>query len=175
MISNIAGARLDNLQQNGNNTLIDGRDRMPDVLSLSLTEGTIDSYMTALEETVSVQEEPATSIAQNNRVMNDLLQNVATEPGGSIELDTSKIGHLIQNLSFTNFDSVMENYVALLNHPFPDESYIAKRVRLDLRYLQHDMLTTDPRWYNIHFVDLRHILGSFEGPINSPSKAVSFT
>jgi hypothetical protein len=110
-------------------------------------------------------------MAQNSCVMNDLLGNAALETRGSSypgDMDISKVGYLINSLSFTTFDPAMANYAPLLNHLLTYRSQAATRAQKELRNSQQDTLTTVPRWYNVHFVDLRHILGSFEGPIDSP-------
>jgi ubiquitin-conjugating enzyme E2 D/E len=142
-----------------------------DIFSLPVMEGTVNSQETAPEDAGSHRDVPSTSMTQNSRVMNDLLANVGLETRGSSypgKMDISKVGHLIKGLSFTTFDSTMASYVPLLHHTLTHGSQATTRARKELRNSQQDALTTVPRWYNVHSVDLRHILGSFEGPIDSP-------
>jgi ubiquitin-conjugating enzyme E2 D/E len=144
-----------------------------DVLSVPDTNHTTETYATAPETLIPDQEAPSEMVAHNNRIMNTLLSTMGTTPKAPSDLNLEKLslGHMIDRLSLDAFDQALKNHSHLFYGTDPSLSKFArKRAFAEIRNFQNDIKAIESRWFNIHVIgdNLRYILGSTEGPVNSP-------
>jgi ubiquitin-protein ligase len=171
--------------------------------SLPSTERTVESYRTAAEylsplyplvdssdsslplrkaELRVRSHEPATAPNQNQRIMNDLLEQAYS--CGSLStfrlMDTSRVGQVLQSFRFDTLNDKFGDRLRALDLPSLS-GYPAKRLRKELKQASMDFnpdhecwsrwsIPHRPTWLTIHSIadHLNLILGSLEGPPSTP-------
>lgn len=144
-----------------------------DVLTAADTNRTNETYATAPEDTLSDQEVPSSTVEQNNHTMNYLPDRTGPTlnvlPDFSSE--TYNYGQMIDSLSLEVFDQVPETHPNIF-HISADILIESAKRRLmrDGHAFQVDKRSGVSRGYTFKFIgdNLKYILGSIEGPANSP-------
>jgi ubiquitin-protein ligase len=168
MISDTASARLQSIA-GGTHPSSRPSGSILEVLSLPATNGTKDSYVTAPDHILDLETTPDQN-EQNRRIMQGLLgtADATKRPLETLRVDVSSCGALISALSLDIFDQTLEEHDDYFRNADSSLSFTAmKHAKKEMRVADQEK-SDHTRWHNVHFVSSRCVLGSIEGPIDSP-------
>jgi ubiquitin-protein ligase len=174
IISDAASARLQSLRT-GFHPLSQQPDSIWEILSVADTNRTTESYATAPESAIWDQKISVLESTQNARIMKGLL--CMTGPTSTslddLIVDTSAIGSRI--LGLRPFLDAFDQTVANHPHLFQDagirfQRQAIRRITWEMRDYHKGQEELKLCWHHLHLIgdNFRHVLGSIEGPVNSP-------